>query len=133
MAEHGINIMVYAGEGASTPSLIGGTKSNDIQTDAEMIKKASSTQQSWDEYTVGRKSWTLNTSFLVVQTGHLSSIGSILKVGNTFTLEWRKRGTAAALLYGTAFLKTARINSQLGNLVTGSFSFQGTGELHAPE
>lgn len=129
MAELGNNIFIYAGEGVSTPALIGNTRSNDIQGECDMIEKTSPSTAAWKEFIPGRKSWVVNTTFIVVQTSQLSNLSSILKIGNLFTLQWRKRGVDSAIVSGTAYLKSVKYDAPIGNFVSGQFTFQGTGAL----
>lgn len=134
MAELGQNIMIFAGEGSDTPAMIGGTKANDITNDADMLEKASATQQDYREYEPGRKQWSVSTSFIVIESGHLSNYAAILKTGNRFKLQWRKRSgnSSVVIVEGWALLKTAKYSAPTNNLVQGSFVFQGTGPLAAP-
>lgn len=137
MAELGHNIMIYAGEGETTPALIGGTRSNSIEADADLIEKAGAQQHEWKEYVAGRKSWQVSTSFIVLSAGYLNDYESILRIGKTFTLEWRKRqseeqgvnATSPVMVTGKAILKTAKYDAPEGSLVQGSFQFVGTGPL----
>ena len=41
-------------------------RSQDIQTQADLIEVASASQQSWREYIAGRKGWSLTVTYLVL-------------------------------------------------------------------
>ena len=45
-------------------------RSQEIQTSADTIEKASATQQNWKEYVAGRNAWSLNVSYLVLSLHH---------------------------------------------------------------
>ena len=59
-----------------------------------------------------------------------SGVKDVLNVGTTYTLAFKERGAAdSAGVSGSAILTTCKISAIRGNLVTGSFVFQGTGAL----
>lgn len=120
MAINGNNIIVYQGSTA-----IAGTRSNEIETDCEVIEISSSTQGEWREYIKGRKEWSVNTSFLV---SGVSDITALLTVGTTYTLVFKGRNETNGLS-GSAILTKCRITATRGNLVQGSFAFKGNGPL----
>ena len=100
-------------------------KSNDIQVQADVLEKASSTQQSWKEYISGRKGWTVNVSYLVLSAAKLlypMLTGGELDVtikdsANTYTLS------------GKCLVETTKQTYTVGNLAQGSFVLRGTGAL----
>ncbi len=51
------------------------------------------------------------------------------KVGQTFTLQLMLDGYGSDTLHGTAICKSARVTATRGNLIQGSFRFEGTGPL----
>ena len=53
----------------------------------------------------------------------------LLKVGSTVTLRMQVDGFASDRLTGTAFCQTAKVTGTLGNLMQGSWQWQGTGPL----
>lgn len=53
----------------------------------------------------------------------------LLKAGSTVTLRMQVDGFASDRLTGTAFCQTAKVTATLGNLMQGSWQFQGTGPL----
>lgn len=129
MAKNGNNILVYAGS-----TLIGCTKTNEIQTGCETIEISSPNQGAWRNYLVGRKEWSINVAYLVTDSSALAISGGtgvkdLLQVGNSFTLSIKRRGHSSADLSGSAILKSVKITATRGNLVQGSFQFVGNGSL----
>lgn len=122
MAILGNNILIYRNGTA-----IAGTVSNEIQSGAELIEISSPTSGQWKEYIAGRKSWSINVSYLVLA---YNGVRDLLNVGTTYTLKFRGRNSSDATgVQGTAILKSCKITATKGNLVQGSFTFQGTSSL----
>lgn len=122
MARVGNNVLIY-----QDGKVIAGTKSNDGQSEADLIEKSSPTSGAWREYVAGRKSWTMNTNYLVLAD---NGVRDLLKVGTEYALTFKERGKDdTAGVTGKAILKTCKITSTLGNLVQGTFQFVGNGEL----
>lgn len=108
-------------------TIIAGTRSNEIQTDCDMIEISNPNSGVWRQYMAGRKDWTVQTSFLVTS---VTNIRQLLNVGTSYTLVFRDRNsTSGASVSGTAILKTCKISSVISNLVQGTFVFQGNGAL----
>ena len=120
MAINGNNIIVYQGSTA-----IAGTRSNEIETDCEVIEISSSTQGEWREYIKGRKEWGVTTSFLVAG---VADVTTLLTVGTTYTLVFKGRNETGGVS-GSATLTKCRITANVNNLIQGSFSFKGNGPL----
>jgi hypothetical protein len=130
MAQNGNNILLYRGT-----TLVGGMKSNDIQTDADVVEISSPGSGSWKYYITGRKSATLQVGYLVLSDSALGVSGGngvrdLLEVGNEFSLVFKVRGASDSEgVSGSFILKTCKISSVRGNLVTGSFQFVLNGAL----
>lgn len=131
MAQNGNDIIVYYGNTA-----IARTRSNDAETDADMLEVSSQQTAKWKHYISGRIGGAFNVAYLVV--GDSSAIGvsggngvrDLLQAGNSFTLKFKQRGAAdSAGVSGTFILKTVKITAQRGALVQGSFQFVLNGEL----
>lgn len=120
MAINGNNIYV-----TQNGTIIAGTKSNEIQTESEMIEISNPSSGDWRQYMAGRKNWSIQVSFLVTA---VANIRQLLNVGTQYTLVFRDRAGSTSVT-GTALLKTCKITSTKGSLVQGSFAFQGTGQL----
>lgn len=122
MAILGNNILIYRNGTA-----IAGTVSNEIQSGAELIEISSPTSGQWKEYIAGRKSWSINVSYLVLA---YNGVRDLLNIGTTYTLKFRGRNSSDATgVQGTAILKSCKITATKGNIVQGSFQFTGTGTL----
>jgi predicted secreted protein len=128
-AQNGNNILVYYGT-----TLIAGTKSNDVQTAAELIEISSPDTGVWRQYITGRKEGSITVGYLVGATSAFTGTGTgirdLLQVGNTFTLKFKARNASDSDgVSGTFILKTAKITAQRGALVQGSFQFVLSGAL----
>lgn len=122
MAINGNNILIYYNGTA-----ISGTKSNEIQTDTELIEISSPSSGEWKSYITGRKNWSINVSFLVLA---YDGVRNLLNVGNTFSIKFKGRDSSDSDgVSGSAILKNCKITAIKGNLVQGSFQFVGTGIL----
>ena len=121
MAILGNNILI-----TKDGTVIGSTRSNEIQSEAELIQISSPITGEFKEYITGLKSWSVNVSYLIGTNGRLTDL---LAVGNTYTLVLKPRGSSAIAVSGTAILKTCKITATKGNLCQGSFQFVGTGPL----
>ena len=121
---NGNNIIIGTMSGTTfTP--IAATKSNEMQTDCETIEISSPSVGDWRTYMAGRKSWSVQVSFLVTAA---SNIRQLLSVGTSYTILMRDR-TNTSSVSGSAIMTTCKISATRGNLVTGSFVFKGTGAL----
>lgn len=131
MATNGNAILVYYGS-----TLIAGMKSNEIQTECDLQEVSSPGDGDWKHYIKGRKSGSIQVGYLVVaDTSAMGVSGGngvrdLLLPGTSFTLVFKKRGANdSAGVSGSYILKTCKINSVIGNLVTGSFHFVLNGAL----
>ena len=129
MARNGNTILVYLGN-----TLVGGMKSNDIETDIEMVEVSSPATGTWRTYRTGRKEWKVTVNYLVLNNSSLGNNAAALKdllcIGNSYTLKFMPRGGDSSTgVAGTAILKTCRVSAAKGNLVTGQFTFIGSGAL----
>lgn len=126
MAQNGNNIIVQVRNGSSWVA-VAATKSDELQAEADMIEKASATQQSWKEYIPGRKGWSLNVNWLVSQ---VADIQKVLQVGTRVQLQIGARSYSSSTgVTGYAYVKTCKVTMTRGNIATGSFSFIGDGAL----
>jgi predicted secreted protein len=108
-----------------TPMASTRIKSDDIQTRADTIEKASSTQQQWREYIAGRKEWTLTTNYLVLAAAKLTDV---LLIGQSFDITVRHISENVTLT-GQAILPDAKQTHTVNSLCQGSFTFRGNGPL----
>ena len=108
-----------------TPMASTRIKSDDIQTQANAIEKASATQQDWEEVIPGRKRWTLNCNYLVLTSAKLTDV---LLIGQSFDITVRHISENVTLT-GHAILTDAKQTHTVNSLCQGSFSFRGNGPL----
>lgn len=120
MAQKGNNIIVL-----SSGTAIAGVKSDEIQSGAETIEIASSTQQDWKEFIAGRKEWSLNTNYLLLADSRLADL---LNVGTVYELAVTDR-EGNTTVSGRAILTICKQTHTRGNLCQGTFQFRGTGPL----
>ena len=126
MATNGKNLIIYQGGTA-----IAGTRSNDIEHSAETIEVSNANVGSSKSFIAGQKQWQVTTNYHV-SANDSTSLQKVLNVGNAYTLVFGATGQTDSTkhgLTGTAILRQARITATLGNLVQGTFIFQGTGAL----
>lgn len=135
MATNGNNILVYIKSG-NYSTLIAGMKSNEVQVDCDLQEVAPTSGGSYKEYRAMRKSGEITVGYLVMaDTSAMGVSGGtgvrdLLLVGNSYTLVFKKRGAYdSAGVSGSYILKTCKISSVRGNLVTGSFRFVLNGGL----
>lgn len=122
MAINGNNILVYRNGTA-----IAGTTSNEIQTNVETLEIGAPNSSQWRELITQRKSWSVLVNYLI---SDFADVRDVLNVGATYTLKIRGRNSQDSTgVSGTAILKVCKITSTRGNLVSGSFQFEGTGQL----
>lgn len=120
MAINGNNVLIYV-----NGALVAGTRSDEIQTDCELIEIASPDTGQWAAYIAGRKTWAINQSWLLL---FASDIERLLMTGTIVTIRVFGRGASTGLT-GTAIVKACKITSTCGNISNGSFVFQGIGPL----
>ena len=108
-----------------TPMASTRIKSDDIQTQANAIEKASATQQDWEEVIPGRKRWSLTVNYLVLLSGKLRDV---LEVGKMFDITIRDRSNNVTLT-GQALLTDCKQTHTVNSLCQGSFTFRGNGPL----
>jgi hypothetical protein len=108
---------------------IAGGRTDEIQTDCDIIKVSSPNDGEWEHSIAGRKSWSISVGWLMVNGGDNNNL---LRVGETYEISFAPQsGTTGFGVTGYAILKTCRITATLGNLIQGSFQFVGVGALDA--
>ena len=120
MAINGNNILIYI-DGAA----VAGTKSNEIQSNRELIEIASPTSGEWREFIAGRKDWGFSISWLV--SSH-SDIQQLLLSAGVVTVRIVGRGQSLGLT-GSAIVQTCKMTFTRGNLAQGSLQLKGSGPL----
>ena len=122
MAINGNNILIYV-DGA----VVAGTRSNEVQTNRELIEIASPTSGEWRQFIAGRKDWGFTISWLV--SSH-ADIQQLLLDAGVVTVRIVGRGESLGLT-GTAIVQTCRMTFTRGNLAQGSLQLKGNGPLAA--
>ena len=89
MATKGHDIIIGTMSG-TTFTTIAAVKSQSITTQCGLIETASATQQEWEEYVAGRKSWSLTVSYLVLNDA-TCNIEDVLKIGTKVMLMMKGR------------------------------------------
>ena len=118
MILHGRNLIIKAGGVA-----IAAARSCEINIQTDEIETASPDDGSWKHVIAGRKSWSINVSYLV-PSGTFPT--SAQMVGTIVTLNI---SDGSVQMQGSALVKAWKTNGTLGNLSQGSYQFTGNGEL----
>lgn len=127
MAILGNNIFIATNDASLSPGttkIIAGTRTNEINTECGSIEIASATQQEWQEFIGGRKSWSMSVGWLLLAN---ADVQKILKVGTKVTVYVKT--AESQLLTGTALITNANLKLNEGNLANGSFALKGSGAL----
>jgi len=109
---------------------IAATKSDELQVGCDSIPISSPTTGDWTDVIAGRKSWSLTTGFLIAN--QIKFFDGIDMVGMYVILRIKHR-TGTTWYEGTALCTQFRVTATKGNLVQGSFAFQGKGKLEFTE
>lgn len=118
MILHGRNLIIKVGGVA-----IAAARSCEINIQTDEIETASPDDGSWKYVIAGRKSWSINVSYLV-PSGTFPT--SAQMVGTTVTLNV---SDGSVQMQGSALVKAWKATGTLGNLTQGSFQFDGNGPL----
>lgn len=124
MAINGNNILIYI-DGAA----VAGTKSNEVQSNRELIEIASPTSGEWREFIAGRKDWGFTISWLV--SSH-QNIEQLLLSAGVVTVRIVGRGQSLGLT-GKAIVQSCKMTFTRGNLAQGSLQLKGSGPLTAEQ
>lgn len=126
MILQGNDVIIFADGTAMAAS-----KSCTITVKGDTIEISSPTQGQFREYIASRKDWDLTTTHLVKYSAgsDIPLKNMILKVGGTYTIKVQARPLSDDVLTGKAICTQCKITATRGNLLQGSFSFQGSGPL----
>lgn len=110
---------------------IAAAKTCTINVDVDTINVSSPTDGQWHHGVPGRKSWTVSTGNLLLAANASSTplSDAIDRVGYTFTLSFEVRGLTADSKTGKAICKNFKTTGSIGNLIVGSYEWEGTGSL----
>ena len=118
---NGNDILIYKNGVA-----IAAAVSCDTSGDADMLEVSDPNSGKYKKYVSDLIGWTITVNCLFLSAARFKD--EFLTLGNEFVIKRAGRdGTGA--LQGNAFLKTCRETATRGNLVQGSFVFQGSGPL----
>ena len=111
--------------GQSTP--LAAAKSCEIDKTADAKEISSVTSGQDREFVAGRRTWRVTVNYLVPASGEAMS--KLDMVGGMFNLSMYIRGRTDDKRSGNALLIESKITATDGNLVQGSWVFQGSGAL----
>ena len=120
MAINGNNILIYI-----DGTVVAGTRSNEVQSNRELIEVASPTSGEWRQFITGRKDWGFTIAWLM--SSH-SDIQQLLLNAGVVTVRIVGRGETLGLT-GSAIVQTCRMTFTRGNLAQGSLQLKGSGPL----
>lgn len=107
---------------------IAASNSCDIELNCDMKPVSSPSSGEYMDYKAGRKTWVVRLNYLVDTTGY--ALLNQKNIGNKYYLRMYVRNNPSIdKLEGYAFLQQAHVTATRGNLLTGSWVFQGTGNL----
>lgn len=128
----GGDIIIYKWTGTAWTA-IAKTRSDELQSQCEMLEKASSTQQKWKEFESGRAEWGLNVGWLITEE---ADINKVLLVGEKIRIHVGASGGysgGAGGVTGYLIIQQCKMTMNQGHLATGSFVAKGTGPLEIAE
>lgn len=107
------------------------SKSCTLEISVSTNEVAGPEQGEYKEYIPDLKSWTVTTSHLVESNlaSDTKMKDMIKRVGNMYTLTFSVRGRASDKVSGKAICTKFKVTATRGNLLSGSFTWQGSGEL----
>lgn len=105
------------------------TKSNEIQTECELIEISSPNVGKWRKFLAGRNEWSFTVSWLYGNINKIKLLESMIGQEVFIAIYGRDGGNIVKLLEGSAICKHAKTTLSEASLAIGSFSFQGNGEL----
>ena len=124
----GNDLIIATGQVGGTLTAIASSKSCDIDLNCELKEISSPSSSVYRTYTPGRKTWRVTVNFLVQTTA--SAVLSAKNIGTTYALKaYIRNNSSVDYFQGTAILQQAKVTGTRGNLLTGSWVFQGSGDI----
>lgn len=110
---------------------IAGSKSCTLTVKGDTIEISGPKQGVWREYISSRKDWEITTNHLVKASAATETPlkTMVARVGTAYALKVQVRDFADDVLTGTAICTQCKITATRGNLLQGSFTFDGSGPL----
>lgn len=119
-------IIAHVAEGTVHP--FAASKSCEIETDCEPVEISSPSSGVYRSYVAGRKVWMVRLNYLVDSTGY--AVLNTKNVGNTYRLKCYVRNNSVVdKIEGDAILTSCVVSAIRGNLIIGSWTFQGSGDI----
>lgn len=105
------------------------SKSCSIDVTVETHEVALAGTGAFKHYIPGRKSWSVTTNHLVGDEEKISDL--LARVGQMFSLSWKMRSDidGNGRTGGRAICTQCKVTATRGNLIQGSFTWKGTGEI----
>ena len=97
-----------------------------VSLECDTIEVVPTSNNLFHRFIPGRRTWEITSNHLVEQ---MNGSNGMLRVGVGVVLQFRNRNNVRDAMYGNAICTEFKIVATRGNLVTGSFRFQGTGPL----
>ena len=123
----GKDLIISLKDGNNVYQPIAASNSCDIDVSCDVKEISSPSSGVYREYVAGRKTWTVRVEWMVYTTDTVKS--HLTSVGTEFELRMTVDGNANDLLYGDAILVQAQVRGSVGNILRGSWTFQGAGLL----
>lgn len=117
---HGRNLVLSLGGTA-----VAASKECSLSVSADTLETASATQGSWRSYIAGRKDWKISATHFITSSNDINT--SVLRVGSSYSVTLTDG--AGHTLSGTAICTQCDIGGSVGDLVSGTFTLQGSGAL----
>ena len=120
------NDLIIATVNGQTVTPIASARSCDVYEACDLREVSSPSSSVYRTYVAGRKTWQVTVNYLLL-SGVTAKLGA---VGTSYQLSMYVRNNYNGdRVGGTAILKEARITGTRGNLLQGSWVFQGSGDL----
>jgi len=123
---NGTDLLAYVGGVA-----VGQSKDFSISIDSDMIDATTKDSNKWKEFLAGDKGWTADVEALVdfAQSEGFSECFSDVTNGTKITVKFGTEVTGDARWTGDAYVSNLSLNAPMNDVVSYSFSLQGTGSL----
>lgn len=124
----GKDLIISALDGNNVYQTIAASNSCDIEVACDVKEISSPSSGVFRSFVAGRKSWTVRVNWMVYTTDTVKS--KLTSVGSSFGLRMTVSGNASTdILSGSAILVQAQVQGSVGNILRGSWTFQGSGLL----
>ena len=118
----GRDLNIYSGN-----KVIAMSRSCEIDEQCDVKEVSSPASGKARTFKAGRSTWGIQLQFLVSADATVKD--HLQKVGETYTISFKRNGDASDVMTGEAICTQCKITATLGNLLQGTFIFQGSGPL----